>query len=144
MKIDRSLLAHLSHRFTNRTEDIAVEALGFILTTSKDAREALPGICKAGGADAGQFRRIATQVSGDGGERPDLVGWDENDKERLLIEAKFWAGQPNAYLERLPAGGTLLFVAPEARVDTLWPSPSSATSRIDSPTWRRTESATRP
>ena len=44
------------------------------------------------------------------------------------MEAKFWAGltenQPNAYLARLPLDerpAVLLFVAPEARLETLWP-----------------------
>ena len=72
-----------------------------------------------------ELSRIGTQVVGDGGERPDLVGWDQNGDERLLVEAKFGAGltpnQPNEYLRRLRRGGVLLFVAPEARLDTLWP-----------------------
>ena len=44
----------------------------------------------------------------------------------MLIEAKFWAGltenQPTAYLERLPTNtpSALLFVAPAARLETLW------------------------
>ena len=44
------------------------------------------------------------------------------------MEAKFWAGltenQPNAYLARLPLDqrpAVLLFVAPDARIETLWP-----------------------
>ena len=54
--------------------------------------------------------------------------YDGERKERVLIEAKFWAGltenQPNAYLVRLPLDerpAVLLFVAPEARIETLWP-----------------------
>lgn len=125
MTNDSSLLAHLSSRFTERTEDIAVEALGYILSTSEAAKTGLLSILRSGGADVHQLSRIDTQVSGKEGERPDLVGRDESGVERLLIEAKFWAGltdnQPNAYLERLPPNGTLLFVAPEARVETLWP-----------------------
>jgi hypothetical protein len=56
-----------------------------------------------------------------------LVGYDQDDTERVLIEAKFWAGltnnQPNTYLERLHKDlpSVLIFVAPEARVETLWP-----------------------
>ena len=125
MTNDSSLLAHLSSRFTERTEDIAVEALGYILSTSEAAKTGLLGILRSGGANVEELSRIETQVSGKEGERPDLVGRDESGVERLLIEAKFWAGltdnQPNAYLERLPPNGTLLFVAPEARVETLWP-----------------------
>ena len=122
---DSSLLAHLSSRFTERTEDIAVEALGYILSTSEAARTGLLSILRSGGANVEELSRIDTQIGGKEGERPDLVGWDESGVERLLIEAKFWAGltdnQPNAYLKRLPPNGTLLFVAPEARVETLWP-----------------------
>ena len=125
MTNDNSLLAHLSSRFTDRTEDIAVEALGYILSSSEAATTGLLSILRSGGADVEKLPRIDTQVSGKEGERPDLVGWDESGGERLLIEAKFWAGltdnQPNAYLERLPPNGILLFVAPEARVETLWP-----------------------
>ena len=120
-----SLLAYLSPRFTGRTEDIAVEALGFILSTSKAAREALVDLLRSNGGKVNGLGRIATQDTGDQGERPDLVGCDETGDKCLLIEAKFWAGltdnQPNGYLNRLRRGGTLLFVAPEARLDTLWP-----------------------
>ncbi len=119
-----SLLAHLSSRFTERTEDIAVEALGYILSTSDAAKTGLLSVLRSGGANVEELSRIDTQISGKEGERPDLVGRDENGVERLLIEAKFWAGmtdnQPNAYLKRLSPGGILLFVAPEARTDTLW------------------------
>lgn len=125
MTNDSSLLAHLSSRFTERTEDIAVEALGYILSTSEAAKTGLLSVLRSGGAEIDGLSRIGTQVTGEKRERPDLAGWDETGAERLLIEAKFWAGltdnQPNAYLERLPRGGVLLFVAPEARLDTLWP-----------------------
>ena len=120
-----SLLAHLSPRFTQRTEDIAVEALGYILSTSEAAREGLVDLLRSSGGKVDGLGRIATQATGDAGERPDLVGCDDTGDESLLIEAKFRAGltdnQPSAYLERLPSGGTLLFVAPEARLDALWP-----------------------
>ena len=59
--------------------------------------------------------------------RPDLVGFDHQGRERLLVEAKFWAGltdnQPQGYLDRLTDNGgatALLFVAPRARLETLW------------------------
>ena len=125
MSNDGSLLAYLSSRFPGKTEDIAVEALGYILSTSEAARAGLLGLLRSSGANVEGISRVDTQVAGNEGERPDLVGWDENGDERLLIEAKFWAGltdnQPNAYLKRLGPGGVLLFVAPEARLDALWP-----------------------
>ena len=65
-------------------------------------------------------------------ERPDLVGRTEHGEELLLIEAKFWAGltehQPITYLQRLPPGGALLFVVPEARLPSIWNELLSALS----------------
>lgn len=53
------------------------------------------------------------------------MGLDNQGEQRLVVEAKFWAGltdhQPITYLGRLPKdGGVLLFVAPAARLDLLW------------------------
>lgn len=120
-----SLLAHLIPQVTNRIEDSAVEALGFILKESKASLAALNSLVWSGGVVRPEIVRVQTQVSGDEGTRPDLVGFDAEGKERLLIEAKFWAGltenQPNAYLDRLPDDGpaALLFVAPETRIPSL-------------------------
>ena len=64
------------------------------------------------------------------GEIPDLSSYDEDGIKRVLIEAKFWAeltkNQPNQYLKQLQAdrkgrAAALLFVAPRARLETLWP-----------------------
>ena len=118
-----TLFAHLAWRLSSRHEDIAVEALGYILK-SEPALRVMEAVLKEGGADVGTISRVQTQVSGEGETRPDLAGFDRNGEECVLIEAKFWAGltdkQPNAYLERLPPGKALLFVAPELRLRTLW------------------------
>ena len=127
MANDKSLLAHLAWTFTNQTETLTTEALGYILSQSSAARQALQETVRTGGADVGPITQVKTEVTGDGGARPDLVGSDEHGSERVLVEVKFWAGltdnQPNTYLERLPADANpavLLFVAPEARLETLW------------------------
>ena len=118
-----TLLAHLAWKLSNRHEDIAVEALGFILR-SDATRETLRQVLSDGGANIGPIARVATQVSGEEGTRPDLVGWDQGGDESVLIEAKFWASltgnQPNAYLNRLAPGNALLVVAPDLRVESLW------------------------
>ena len=122
----KTLLAHLSPRFTERAEDIAVEALGYILSRSKPSRAGLEDILRNGGADIGPISRVATQV-GEERTRPDIVCFDGSGAERVLIEAKFWAGltdsQPVAYLKRLPAdkASALLVIAPAARFESLWP-----------------------
>ena len=62
---------------------------------------------------------VKSQVIQADGAIPDLVGFDENSKELVLIEVNFWAGltpnQPNAYLKRLPSDGpaVVVFLAPE-------------------------------
>ena len=121
-----SLLAKISPMLTVRTEDVAVEALGHILAGSEPARGALSDVLRTGGADVGTIAEVQTQVSGQDGARPDLAASDENGSKCVLVEAKFWAGltenQPLTYLQRLPERKTsaLLFVAPHARLESLW------------------------
>ena len=120
-----TLLSHLARKLSDRHEDIAVEALGYIFQSSP-ARRVLEEMLRDGGADVGEIAQVRTQETGKEGERPDLAGFDRDGRERVLIEAKFGAGltgnQPAAYLERLPTNtpSALLFVAPTARLETLW------------------------
>ena len=126
MTTGKTLLAHLSPRFTERSEDIAVEALGYILSRSKAARGALDDVLQNGSAEVGPISRVKTQV-GEEGTRPDIACYDNSGAERVLVEAKFWAGltdnQPVAYLRRLPDDrpSALLVIAPAARFESLWP-----------------------
>lgn len=121
-----SLLAKLAPMFSGQTENVAVEALGHILAGSQPARDALSDVLRSGGAEVGTIAEVRTQVIGEDGARPDLVAFDEDGSEHVLIEAKFWAGltenQPVTYLQRLPEWRTsaLLFVAPHARRESLW------------------------
>ena len=129
-----TLLAALARRpplrgRIERTEHVAVEALGHILSTSEAARAALSDVVAAGGAPVGPIVRVRTQDTGEKGARPDLAGFDGSGLDRVLIEAKFAArltdNQPVSYLERLqrlPDGqpSALLFVAPAARGESLW------------------------
>ena len=123
---NQTLLAKLAPMFGAQTENLAVAALGHILWESQAARRALSGLLAAGGATVGEIAQVRTQATGKDSERPDLAGFDQDGRERVLIEAKFWAGltgnQPVAYLARLPTNtpSTLLFIAPAARIETLW------------------------
>lgn len=129
---DDTLLAHLAPRFTDRIEDLAVEALGYILSKSEVAKCALAEMLREGGVDVGRIARVRTQnpVTGENQERerprPDLTARDETGATRVLIEAKFGAGltenQPVKYLDGLPEDrpSALLFVAPERRREVLW------------------------
>ena len=117
-----TLLAHLAPKIKIPTENIAVEALGYILQR-KAARKALEAILCDHGPDSGEIDHVETQVVV-GPTRPDLVGFGGRDRKLVLIEAKFWAGltssQPKDYFDQLEDGATLMFVAPLARLEVLW------------------------
>ena len=122
-----TVLARLSWKFSHHPETVATEALGHILSGSAAAREALGGFLRSHGADVGPIAMVRTEVTGEEGDRPDLACFGQDNKERLLIESKFWAGltdnQPVTYLKRLPGDvpSALLVVAPSLRIETLWP-----------------------
>ncbi len=122
-----TLLAHLASKLSHQPETVATEALGHILHGSEAARDALQEFLQSAGVNVGRINTIGTEVTGDGGERPDLACTDGNGRERVLIEVKFWAGltanQPATYLDRLPDDrpSALLVVAPSIRLETLWP-----------------------
>ena len=122
-----TLLAHLSPSFTSQTENIAVEALGYVLNKYAGSREGLDDVVRTGVRNVKSVVKVRTQASAPDGTRPDLVGVDEGGAERVLIEAKFWAAltrrQPHDYLDRLPDDepAVLLFLAPEERIVNLWP-----------------------
>lgn len=127
MTTPTTLLAAVMPLFTDQTERVATEALRHILQQSDPARAALSSMLSAAGVTTDALTRFQTEVGGDDGERVDLVCYDAAGTERVLIEAKFWAGltdnQPNTYLARLPqdSPSALLFVAPAQRLETLWP-----------------------
>ena len=132
---DLTLLAHMVRRLTSQVEDAATEALAFILNKSEACRRAVGRFLQGEGLEPETITRVATQIAFDDGSRPDVVGYDESNVPRLLVEAKFWAGltdrQPNAYLANLPRSGpaVLLFVVPTARLESLWCEVKSRTER---------------
>ena len=122
-----SLLAHLAWRFPGATEDIATEALQYILSKQDGAQTALADLLRLGGADPEPMDSFDTQRIYQRSKKPDLVAFN-GEREVLLVESKFWASltsqQPNGYLslmmEDLPDAKNLLFIAPKARQDGLW------------------------
>lgn len=121
-----TLLAHLVPKLTPQVENAATDALGYVLNKSATSREALTDLLGEGGFDMPQIVRVETQVTYEDGSCPDMAGYDENGAKRLLVESKFWAsllsGQVSGYLRQLDASGpsALLFIAPGARIETLW------------------------
>ena len=66
--------------------------------------------------------------------RPDLTGRDDQSRNVVLIEAKFWAGltdnQPSTYIAMLAddVPSTLCFLIPQERMTSLWPEVCSRAS----------------
>ena len=122
-----TLLAYLVSSFPGNTENIATEALRHVFDHSDASVIALNDIVQSGVQRIQPISKVKSQVIQQDGTRPDLVGFDETGKERVLIEVKFWAAltnnQPNNYISRLPDDGPALvmFLAPEERVRSLWP-----------------------
>ena len=122
-----SLLSFIARRHTVGREDVATDALSFILTRSNSAKRALSDLL---GDDRGPLQVAAACPWGADalGAIPDLVCFDEQGKMVALIESKFWASlthhQPVTYWERLPADRpvVLLFLAPDYRINSgsLW------------------------
>src|SRR5271167_3705246 len=119
-----SLFGHLALKFGSQPENLATEALGYVLGKSPCARRGfLASIGEGVTVTAGDFRFVTQHATEDQG-RPDLAGLDEGGVARVLVEAKFWAGftehQPVHYLDLLPAGGVLVVVCPNARLMYVW------------------------
>lgn len=122
-----TLFGHLALRFQSHPENVATAALCFVLSHSVAARRALLRLLGNTGLHTESDLVFRAQEAGDDRSRPDIVGTDAYGQKLLMIEAKFWAGltdnQPNSYIEQLPQSNKalLLFVAPAARFNTLWP-----------------------
>ena len=121
----QTVFSHIvQKRFSQVSEDVATDALAFILRSSESARSGLMKLLR--GIDPGlPALRFQTQLT-EGSIRPDMWGLDDTGP-RVFVENKFWAGltenQPVAYLRQLTEyaqPSILLVVAPEARGHTLW------------------------
>ena len=127
MPEEPSLLSFIAQRHTIGLEDVATDALFFILSHSTSAREALSEFL---GDEHGPLLIAKAQpwTTGAHGAIPDLACLDEDDNLVALIESKFWApltsNQPVTYWQGLPAHrhAVLLFLAPDYRVEQgpLW------------------------
>lgn len=119
-----SVLAHIA-RGISQKENVATDALAFVLNRSPAAREALRRQIAAIVGDLPAIARVATQIAVGEESRPDVLVHGEDGATLGYLEAKFWAAltnaQPTSYVDRLSAagGGVLVIVAPERRMSTL-------------------------
>jgi len=120
----QSLLGQFYNRIKGSQEDIASESLTYILKKSVRARRTINQIVKLNTGLNFTDLSYKTQNTGDKLERPDISGINENGKEILLIEAKFWASltsnQPNEYLNRLGDNSVLIFLVPTLRIRAIY------------------------
>jgi hypothetical protein len=121
----KTVLGHLAPQFVAQQENLATEALNFILQTHSAASRAFSKFIRQIGFDCPEGLRFETQRGGLEESIPDMKCYDARGALRLVIENKFWApltkNQPGTYLRELPAApAALLFVVPEARVALVW------------------------
>ncbi len=132
-----TILAHVAWMLRGSFEDLAVEALGYILNHSKTATQALEEVLRDGGTEVSPIRFVQTQAMEVTGATPDLACLDKDGKRHVLIEAKFDAmltrNQPVQYLRHLPSDRTsvLLVVAPKRRLEPLWAEMTELVRKTD-------------
>src|SRR5260370_28042970 len=114
----------IQKRFSAVNEDVATDALAYVLESSDAARRGIMKLLRGVVPDLPALRYKTQQV--EGAMRPDMWGFADTEP-RVFVENKFWAGltdnQPVTYLKRLAAcsqPSVLLVVAPSAREQTLW------------------------
>lgn len=111
-------------RLSQENENVATEALAFIVDSSAAARRGLMKVLLGVAPELPALRFRTQQTENDA--RPDMWGYDAANL-RVLIENKFWAGltenQPVQYmrlLEKCSKPAVLLVVVPTAREETVW------------------------
>ncbi|MGD0657805.1 MAG: hypothetical protein ABSD38_07035 [Syntrophorhabdales bacterium] len=121
----QTVFSHIiQKRLSQVNEDVATDALAFILHSSESARTGMMKLLRgiAPGIPTLQFH---TQQEKEG-SRPDMWGIDGTGP-RVFVENKFWAGltdnQPVSYLKQLAEYAQptiLLVIVPEAREQSVW------------------------
>ena len=127
MADERSLLSFIARRHTVGREDVATDALSFILSHSNSARRALSDFLSVDDEPL-EIAKTDTRGADALGSIPDLTCLNAEGNLVALIESKFWAGlthhQPVTYWEALPCHrpAVLLFLAPDYRINSgsLW------------------------
>jgi hypothetical protein len=121
----QTVFSHIiQKRFSQVNEDVATDALAYILDSSQATRSGMMKLLRGIIPNLPSVRFKAQQT--EGAIRPDLWGYSDAEP-RVFVENKFWAGltdnQPVSYLKQLAAyqqPTVLLVVAPAAREQTLW------------------------
>jgi hypothetical protein len=121
-----TVFGHLALRFGVHPENLATEALCFILRNSPAASRAFVALTREIGLNDLNNLDFKTQQGGPEQSVFDLACYDDKGRMRVIVENKFWADltdkQPTAYIRGLPGNlpALLMFVAPDARLQSLW------------------------
>lgn len=114
----------IQKRFSQVNEDVATDALAYLLESSDAARRGMMKLLRGIIPDLPSLRFTTQQT--EGAIRPDMWGLADHEP-RVFVENKFWAGltenQPVSYVQNLaayPQPTVLLVIAPAAREHTLW------------------------
>lgn len=121
----QTVFSHIiQKRLSRENENVATEALAYIIGYSKEARNGMMKLLRGVVPEIPELRFQTQQTEGN--DRPDMWGYDKAEP-RVFVENKFWASltenQPVSYLNRLAMYSQptlLLVVVPEAREQTLW------------------------
>ena len=83
---ENTLFSYLAHRFVTQRENLATEALLFIIDKSEVAKDALVAAVTAAGSEVPAELSFRTQAAGADGAIPDLVGEDRAGHQVLIID----------------------------------------------------------
>jgi hypothetical protein len=115
----------VQQRLSQESENIATEALSFILGSSEEARNGMLKLLRGALPELPRLWFRTQEM--DGNSRPDMWGNDDEGKPHVFLENKFWAGlteqQPVSYLKILETQRhptAMLVVVPSERVGTVW------------------------
>ena len=111
MSDNNTLLGYLVPKLPVSTENASVEALAFILNDSQAAMAAFNALV---GEDVGvpiaPISRVASQATAKDGSRPDLVGFDDANERRVIVEGQVLGGAHRESAQPVP--GTVARVGP--------------------------------
>ena len=79
-----SLFGHLAHNFSAHPENLATEALAYILNKSSVARGAFMRLLSQGGGSFPPDLRFITQAAGPDQAIPDLVGCATDNSQAVI------------------------------------------------------------
>jgi len=122
----QTLFSELAVKFTPFPENMATEALLYLLKSHQTSWPILRSFCEQTGVSLPNDLLFESQVWSKDNSQPDIVGKDVNGNRVLVIESKFWAdltkNQPMSYIRSLnkdlPA--VMIVISPDRRLQKLW------------------------